>query len=72
MSATLTVTGTIGPDIDVTAQVFTNVISFTIDCVGNTITFYQSSTPSPTCIEISAATTITATKSGSTYTLVIS
>lgn len=72
MAATLTLTGTAGPGNTVTANVFTDVISFEIDCVNNLISFKQSTTSQVTCISITAATTITATKSGSTYTLTIS
>ncbi len=72
MAATLTLTGTAGPGNTVTAAVFTDVISFEIDCVNNLISFKQSTTSQVGCISIAAATVITATKSGSTYTLTIS
>jgi hypothetical protein len=70
MSATVTVTGVAGPAKTVSAQVFSGVGSFTIDCVNNVISLNISG--AITDIAITAATTITATKSGSTYTLVIS
>lgn len=72
MAATLTITGTAGPGNTVTANVFTDVISFEFDCVNNLLHFKQSTTSQVTTINISAATTITATKSGSTYTLTVS
>ena len=72
MAGTFTVTGTAGPGVVVTAQVFTNVTSALWDLVGNTLTLFMSTTPSPVCIAITDATTITATKSGSTYTFTIS
>jgi hypothetical protein len=72
MAATVTVTGTAGPGNTVTAGVFQNVTEFTFDCVNNLLSFKQSTTTLVTCISIAAATTITATKSGSTYTLVVS
>ena len=70
MSATLTITGKAGPELTVTAAVFTDVTSFTIDCVVNTISFTQNGIVKT--IAITSAGTITATKSGSTYTLTIS
>lgn len=71
MAATVTVTGTAGPALTVSAQVFTNVLSFTIDAVNNMITLFQSGvTVAP--ISVNAATTVTATKSGTTWTLTIS
>ena len=70
MSATLTVTGTAGPGFSITAGVFANVSQFTINCETNILSFTQNGVVKE--IAITAATTITATKSGSTYTLVIS
>lgn len=70
MSATVTVTGTVGPGRTLTAGVFTGVTSFTIDTVQNMI--YFESAQGRKEVSINAATTITATKSGSTYTLEIS
>lgn len=72
MAATLTITGTAGPGGVVTAQVFTDVISFEFDCVNNLLNFKQSTSSQVGCINIATATTITATKSGSTYTLTVS
>lgn len=70
MSATLTLTGVVGPGDALTAGVFTGVTSFTVDCVNNLITFVQNAVTRE--VAITSATTITATKSGSTYTLTIS
>lgn len=73
MSATVTVTGVIGPAISVTATVFTNVASFTFNTVGAEIlTLTFSDGRNPIDISIAAATTITCTVSGSAYTLTVS
>lgn len=71
MAATVTVTGTSGPAQTVSAVVFTNVSSFQIDAVNNMLNMIQGSVPIPG-ISVAAATTVTATKSGSTWTLTIS
>lgn len=71
MAATCTITGVGGAGVTVSAQVFTNITFFTIDAVNNTIAMIQGSVPLPT-ISVNAATTVTATKSGSTWTLTIS
>lgn len=71
MPATITVTGTAGAGLTVTASQFLNIINFSIDTVNNIITMFDSS-GRMTQISIAAAATITATKSGNTYTLVIS
>jgi hypothetical protein len=71
MSATVTLTGTAGAGLTVTAQQFTGVEWFTIDADKNMITMYRNGViMSP--ISIGAATTVTATKSGTTWTLTIS
>lgn len=71
MAATVTLTGTAGAGVTVTATVFTGVTSFTIDTDKNMITLVVGSiTLSP--ISIAAAATVTATKSGTTWTLTIS
>ena len=71
MPATCTITGTAGPAKSLTAQVFTGVDSIFLDANGNLITLYQSgATVGP--LSVAAATTVTATKSGNTWTLVIS
>lgn len=71
MSATLTVTGKTGADLTMTAQVFSNVSSFAFDCIKNLLSFTDVS-GHVTDVDVNAATTITATKSGSTYTLTVS
>lgn len=71
MSATVTVTGTSGAGLTVTALQFTAVDWFTIDTVNNLITMFRNGVVIPP-ISISAATTVTATKSGTAWTLVIS
>jgi len=71
MAATVTVTGVAGAGQTVTATVFTNISSFTIDTVNNTITMVQNGLTLP-AISVNAATTVTATKSGTTWTLAIS
>ena len=72
MGATITVTGKAGPAIALTAIVITLVASFAIDCTTNILTYVLASSGFTNQVDISAATTITATKSGSTYTLTIS
>ena len=71
MAATVTVTGVAGPAVTVTAVVFTGVTIFSVDTVNNVITLTQGSVVVPP-ISINAATTVTATKSGTTWTLTIS
>lgn len=71
MSATVTLTGTAGPGISVTATVFTGISSFLIDTDKNVITMFQGGSALPP-ISIAAATTVTATKSGTAWTLTIS
>jgi hypothetical protein len=71
MSATVTITGTAGAGLTVTSLVFSAVEWFTIDTVNNLITMFRNGVIVPP-ISISAATTVTATKSGTTWTLVIS
>jgi hypothetical protein len=71
MAATVTVTGTAGAGLAVTAVVFTNITSFTIDTDKNILTMVQGSVTLP-AISIAAATTVTSTKTGNLWTLVIS
>lgn len=71
MAATVTVTGTAGAGATVSAVVFTGITSFQVDTVNNLIQMQQGSlTIQP--ISVNAATTVTATKSGATWTLTIS
>lgn len=72
MAATVTLTGKVGPAITMTAQIFSNVISFTVDCVNNVIALTQTGTARITHVDINAQSTVTATKSGAVWTLSIS
>jgi len=73
MALTATLTGTIGPGSTLTAAVFTGVNRFEIDAVNNVVAmFYAESGKSPTFVSVAAAGTVTATKSGSTWTITIS
>lgn len=71
MAATVTLTGTSGTGLAVTALQFVGVNSIQIDTVNNMINLLQGSVPIPG-ISVAAATTVTATKSGSNWTLTIS
>jgi hypothetical protein len=74
MPINATVTGTAGPAQTVTAAVFTGLLSFTIDTTGVQKVFYgikADGTNLPP-ISIAAATTLTLTVSGNTFTLAIS
>lgn len=70
MAATATITGVAGPALTVTATVFTNVTEVKFDCVNNVVSLTVEGDVKE--IAITAATTITATKSGSTYTFTVS
>lgn len=71
MPGTVTLTGTNGPGVAVTAAVFTDVTAINIDLNKNIITLTKSGEiVSP--ISVAAATTVTATKSGNAWTLTIS
>lgn len=72
MSATLTLTGTTGPGTTLTAAVFTNVIDFTVETNKNLISFTRVGSQQTVYVSIVAAATVTATKSGTTWTLTIS
>lgn len=71
MSATVTATGTAGPGNTVTAEVFSDISVVDFDCVNNILSLTDVN-GKVVQISITAATTITATKSGSTYTFVVS
>ena len=71
MAATVTATGVIGPAVTVTAQVFNDVRAVHFDCINNILELTLDSDYIEK-IAITAATTITATKSGSTYTFTVS
>jgi hypothetical protein len=72
MPATITITGTAGPGLTVAAAVFTGVSSFLIDADKNMITLYKNNGDVVSPIAIAAATTVTVTKSGNAWTVVIS
>ncbi len=73
MAATLTLTGTIGPGTNLSAQVFSGVRQFHVDAVNNVIQIdYVDTGKQPTFVSVAAAATVTATKSGSTWTLTVS
>lgn len=69
MAGTLTITGTAGPAKTVTAGVFTGLAYVNIDMVNNIVSFDSDGQKQ---ISVAAAATVTATKSGSTWTLTIS
>lgn len=71
MAATATVTGVAGAGQAVTAGVFSNITGVNFDCVNNVLSLTG---PNNIVVNVSitAATTITATKSGSTYTFTVS
>lgn len=71
MAATVTVTGTAGPGNAVTARVFSDVVSFTVNTATNMLDLVNAA-GYVTQISVNAATTVTSTKSGFTWTLVIS
>ncbi len=70
MPATLTLTGKGGPGLSLTSGVFTGVTQFTVDTEKSMIYFTQSGANRD--VSIVDATTVTATKSGTTWTLTIS
>ena len=74
MAATVTVTGKAGPALTVTAVVVANVtdVRFATEAATNMLYLTTSDKPQIQEFDISAAATITATKSGGTYTFAIS
>ncbi len=71
MALTATLTGTNGPGLAVTAGVFPNISQFNIDSTNNVVSM-QNANGVWTFISVAAATTVTATKSGFTWTITIS
>ena len=71
MPATCTVTGVTGAGQALTAGVFQGVIAVEFDTVNNVLALTGPNNV-VTNVSITAATTITATKSGSTYTFTVS
>ena len=74
MAGTATVTGKIGPERTITAMVHNNVRFFSIDTDNEVLelVYNNGSGERRQQIDVSAATTITCTVSGNTYTLTIS
>ncbi len=72
MPGTVTITGTAGAGVAVTATVFTGVSNVLIDFDRNMITMVKSDGTTISPISVAAAATVTATKSGNNWTLVIS
>ena len=73
MALTATLTGTIGLATTLSAQVFTGVKDFHIYSTTNMLQLdYVESGKGPTFVSVNAATTVTATKSGTTWTVTIS
>lgn len=70
MAATLTLTGTTGAGVALTAKVFTNVTEFRVVTETSMIYFVQDGKNVE--VSIAAAATVTATKSVTTWTLTIS
>lgn len=71
MPGSLTVTGTAGAGLAVTSLVLGGLTTINIDFDKNMVYPVQGSVPLPG-ISVAAATTVTATKSGNTWTLTIS
>lgn len=71
MPATATLTGVVGPAQALTAAVFNNIADVNFNCIANTVTLFPID-GQPIIVAITAATTITATKSGSLYTFTVS
>lgn len=72
MAGTVTITGTAGAGLTVAATVFTDVASVLIDMNKNLVTIQKNDGTWIAPISVAAATTVTSTKSGSTWTLTIS
>lgn len=71
MAATVTATGVTGAGVALTAGVFTDITGVNFDTVNNVLSLTGSNN-NVVNVSITAATTITATKSGSTYTFTVS
>jgi hypothetical protein len=69
MASTVTVTGTAGPGLTVSAVTFTGVTSFSIDTDSEMLTVVTNSVTKQ--VSIAAAATILVTVSGSNYTVTI-
>jgi hypothetical protein len=71
MAATLTLTGSTGPGVALSAVVYRDVLSFKINTVGSTVDM-EFVNNQHTYVAVPGAATVTATKSGTTWTLTIS
>lgn len=71
MAATVTATGVVGAGVALTAGVFTDITAVSFDTVNNVLSLTGPNN-NVVNVSITAATTITATKSGSTYTFTVS
>lgn len=72
MPGTVTLTGTAGAGLTVAASVFTDVREAQIEFNKNLVTLLKNDGTTVSPIAVAAATTVTATKSGNTWTLTIS
>lgn len=72
MAGTLTITGVTAAGDSLSAVVFTNLLFYHIDCVNNIVSFQRSGETQVSYVTVVSAATVTATKSGSTWTLTIS
>lgn len=72
MAGTVTLTGTAGAGLTVAATVFTDIANVQIDMNKNLITLQKNDGTWIGPISVAAATTVTSTKSGSTWTLTVS
>lgn len=70
LTATVTITGVVGPGDSVSATKLTSVTSWNVDCINNTLTVFYGNNQVQ-AFDISAETTLTWTVSGNTYTLTI-
>jgi hypothetical protein len=72
MPGTVTLTGTAGAGLAVTAVPFTDVREVQIEFNKNLVTLLKNNGETVSPISVAAATTVTATKTGNTWTLTIS
>jgi hypothetical protein len=72
MPGTVTLTGTAGAGLAVTAVQFTDLREVDIEFNKNLVTMFKNNGETVSPISVAAATTVTATKSGNTWTLTIS
>ena len=70
MASSVTVTGTAGPGVTATAVVINDVLSFSFETSNNILSISDTS-GAVKQFNVTDATTVTVTKSGSTYTVVV-